>query len=143
MADFVLAPRYRHDAQRSGKIADVEDHFGITVGADFHQSGIERHRWPGRRAALQRRARIAAAANLPACALHAVDQVAVEIADLGGKRFLTEIVVVGRRRLVVGQIENADIDGGDHDARLFAGGEPGDLDRNVERRVRPQQRQRL
>ena len=143
MADFVLAPRDRHDADRAGKIADVERHLGVAVGADLHDAGIERDRRSGRRTSLQLRALVAAAADLTARALHAVDQLAVEVADLGGKRLLAEIVIVRRRRLVVGQIEDADIDRGDDDARLFAGGKPGNLDRYVQGRVRPDQRRRL
>ena len=61
------------------------------------------------------RALVAAAVNLAARALHAVDQLAVDVADVGRKRALTEIIIVGRRRLVVGQIENADVDRGNDD----------------------------
>ncbi len=104
---------------------------------DRDDAGIERERRLGRRAALQvRPPPIAAGADLAARALHAVDQLAVEIADLGRELALAEIIVVRRRRLVVGEIENADIDGGDDDARLLAG-EPVDLDRHAQRRVRP------
>ena len=90
-------------------------------------AGIKRERRLRRRRAGQFGAAVAAGADLPARALHAVDQLAVEIADFGGELALAEIVVVGRRRLVIGEIENADIDGGDDDARLLAGGEPGEL----------------
>ena len=143
VADLVLAPRHRHDADGAGEVGHVESHFGIAVGADRHDAGIERQRRPGGRAPLQLRALVAAAANLPARALHAVDQVAIEVADFRRKRPLAEIVIVGRRRLVVGQIENADIDRGDHDLGVRAGGEPGKLHRNPQRRIRPQQRRRL
>ena len=74
-----------------------------------------------------RRGDVAAAPDLAARALHAVDELAVEIAELGGEPALAEIVVVRRRRLVVGEIEDADVDGGDDDARLLAGGKPADL----------------
>ena len=83
-----------------------------------------------------RRRDVAAAPDLAARALHAVDELAVEIAEFGSKAALAEIVVVRRRRLVVGQIEDADIDGGDDDARLLAGGKPADLDRNAQRACR-------
>ena len=60
---------------------------------------------------------VAAGADLAARALHAVDQLAVEIADFRRERALAEIVVVRRRRLVVGEIEDADIDRGDRRSR--------------------------
>ncbi len=132
LADFVLAPRHRHDAHGACEVRHVEGDFGGAVLADGDDAGIERDRRPGRRTAVQLRALVAAGADLAARALHAVDQVAIEIADVGRQRALAEIIVVGRRRLVVGQIEDADIDRGNHDPRLFAGGEPVDLDWNVQ-----------
>ena len=122
MADLALAPGDRHDADSAGKVADVEGHVGGAVGADLHDPGIERDRRSRRRASLQLGALIAAAADLSARALHAVDQFAVEVADLRRQRMLAEIIIVGRWRLVVGEIEDADIDGGNDDARLLAGG---------------------
>ena len=117
------------------------DDLGGAVGLDGDDAGIERERLLRRRRALQLGcAGVAAGPDLAARALHAVDQLAVEIADLGGEPALAEIVVVGRRRLVVGEIEDADIDRGDDDPRLLAGGEPADLDRDAQRAVRPQQR---
>jgi hypothetical protein len=65
--------------------------------------------------------------------LHAVDELTVEVADLGGEPPLAEIIVVGRRRLVAGQIEDADVDRGDDDARLLARGESIDFDRDAQR----------
>ena len=99
------------------------DDLGGAVGLDGDDAGIERERLLRRRAALQLGGRaVAAGADLAARALHAVDQLAVEVADFGGEPALAEIIVVRRRRLVVGEVENADIDRGDHDARLLAGG---------------------
>ena len=105
----------------AGEGRDVEHDLGGAVGLDGDDAGIERERLLRRRAALQLgRRRVAAGPDLAARALHAVDQLAVEIADLGGEPALAEIVVVGRRRLVVGEVEDADIDRGDDDARLLA-----------------------
>ena len=116
VADLVLAPRHRHDAQRAFEIGHVERNLRVAVRADRDDAGIERHRRSRGRTALQLRALVAAGANLAARALHAVDQLAVEVADFRRKRALAEIVIVGRRRLVVRQIENADVDRGDHDS---------------------------
>ena len=96
--------------------------------------GIERQRLLRGRAALQLGAGgIAAGPDLAAGALHAVDQLPVEVADLRGHAALAEIVIVRRRRLVIGQVENADIDGGDDDLGVLAGIEPAELDRNLQR----------
>ena len=122
-ADLVLRPGDRHHARGAGEGRDVEHDLGGAVGLDGDDAGIERERL------LRRRRCPAARAPRPsppvricaARALHAVDELAVEVADLGGEPALAEIVVVGRRRLVVGQVEDADVDRGDDDARLLAG----------------------
>ena len=121
-ADLVLRPRHRHHPHGAREFRDVEATSAVPSAADADDAGIERDRRLGRRAALQLRpGGVAAAANLAAGRLHAVDELAVEIADIGGEPALAEIVIVGRGRLVVGQIEDADIDRGDDEARLFAG----------------------
>ena len=136
-ADLVARPRHRHHAGGAGEVRDVEHDLGGAVGLDRDHARIERQRLLRRRAALQLRRRdIAAAPDLAARALHAVDELAVEIAEFSGKAPLAEIVVVRRRRLVVGEIEDADVDGGNDDARLLAGGKPADLDRDAQARCR-------
>ena len=143
-ADLALAPGDRHHARGAGEIGDIERDLRGPVGLDADDAGIERQRRLGRRAALQLGAsRIAAGLDLAADALHAVDQLAIKVADLGGELALAEIIVVGRRRLVVGQVEDADIDRGHHHARLLAGGEPADLDRDAQRAVRARQRRQI
>ena len=132
-----LRPRHRHHAGGAGEVGDVEHDLGGAVGLHRDDAGIERERLLRGRAALQLRRRgVAAAPDLAAGALHAVDELAVEVAELGGEPALAEIVVVRRRRLVVGEIEDADVDGGDDDARLLAGGKPADLDRDAQRACR-------
>ena len=128
LPDFVLAPGHRHDAHGAGEVGNVERDIGGAVLADGDDAGIERDRRPGRRTAVQFRAFVAAGADFAARALHAVDQLAVKIADIGRQRALAEIIVGRRRRLVIGEIEDADIDGGNRDPRLLAGGKAGDLD---------------
>ena len=120
-ADLVLAPGHRHHPHGAGEGRNVEVDLGGAVGLDGDDAGIERERRLRRRAAAEfGPAAVAAGPDLTARALHAVDQLAVEIADFGGEPALAEIIVVGRRRLVIGEIEDADIDRGDHDAGLFA-----------------------
>ena len=139
MADPVLRPRDRHHAHGAREFRDVEADLRGAVGGDADDAGIERDRRLGRRAALQfRPGGIAATANLAAGRLHAVDELAVEIADIGSEPALAEIVVVRRRRLVVRQIEDADIDGGDDEAGLFAS-QALDLDRHAQARARARQ----
>ena len=135
VADLVLAPRHRHHAHRAGEGRNRELDFSRAVGPDRDNAGIERERRLGRRAAEQFAfAGIAAGADLAAHGLHAVDELAVKVAHLGGELALAEIIFVGRRRLVAGEIENADIDGGDDDARLLAGRQVGELYRHAKRR---------
>jgi hypothetical protein len=95
LADFVLAPGHRHDSQCAGEIRNVERNIGGAVLADGDETREQCHRRSGWRTALQLRAFVAAAADLAACALHAVDQVAVEVADIGRQRALAEIVIAG------------------------------------------------
>jgi hypothetical protein len=95
-----------------------------------------------RRRALQLRAGVAAGPDLAARALHAVDELAIEIADLRRQPPLAEIVVIRRRRLVVGEVENADVNRGNHDLGVLAGIESFEPDRNLQRRIRPDQRRR-
>ena len=139
-ADLVLAPGDRHHAHRPGEIGNVEGDLGVAVAADGDDAGVKRQRGLRRRAALQLRPFVAAAADLAARALHAVDQLVVEIADVGRQPALTEEVIVRRRRLVVGEIEDADVDRGDDDARLFARGKAVKFDGHAQRGVRPDQR---
>ena len=135
-ADLVARPRHRHHPGGAGEIRNVEDDLGGAVGLDRDQARIERQRFLRRRAALQlRRGDVAAAPDLPARALHAVDELAVEITEFSSKAALAKVVLVRRRRLVVGQIEDADIDGGNDDACLLAGRKAADLDRNPQRRA--------
>src|SRR6516225_4004126 len=108
---------------------------GMSKPTSAVPSAATRDRRLGRRAALQfRPGGIAAAANLAARRLHAVDELAVKIAHIRGEPALAEIIFVGSGRLVVRQVEDADIDGGDDEARLFAG-EAIDLDRHAQGRA--------
>ena len=141
-ADLVLAPGHRHDAHGPGEGRNLERDLGL-AGAHFDNAGVQRQRRLRRRAAVQFGAGVAAGPDLSARALHAVDELAVEIADLGGELALAEIILVGRRRLVVGQVEDADIDGGHHDAGLIDERQALDLDRHAQGRVRPLQRRQL
>jgi hypothetical protein len=62
----------------------------------------------------------------------------INISDLSSEPPLAEIVIVGRRRLVIGEIENADIDGGHDDMRLLAGRKTRELYRYADRGIGPQ-----
>ena len=136
-AELGRGPRHRHHPRGAGELRNVEADFGGAVGGDRDDAGIQRQRLLRRRAALQLGAGgIAAGLELAARALHAVDQLPVEVADFRGQAALAEIIVVRRRRLVIGQIENADIDRGNDDLGVLAGIEPAELDRNLQRGVR-------
>ena len=140
LADLVLRPGDRHHAHGSGERRNVEQHLGPAVGLDRDDARIERERRLRRRRAAEcGRGAVAAGADRAARALHAVEQLAVEVADFRRHAALAEIVVVRRRRLVIGEVEDADVDGRDDDPRLLAGVQPVDLHRHAQRAVRPHQ----
>ena len=79
-ANLVLAPGHRHHAHGAGKGRDIEVHLRRAVGHDLHDAGIKcerRLRW---RRATQFGPGVTTGADLPANALHAVDQLPIEIA---------------------------------------------------------------
>ena len=136
-ADPVLRPRDRHHPRRAVEGRDVEGDGGRAVLADLDHARVAGERLLRRRNALKAlRGGVAAGADRAARALHAVDQVAVEIADLGRKLLLAEEVVGGIRGLIPRQVEDADIDGRDRDPRLLAGLQPRHLDRQGQRLAR-------
>src|SRR6185295_757149 len=138
-ADLVLGPGDGHHPRGAGKIRYVEKNLGGAVGLDRYDPGIERERLlRGRRALQLASAGVAAGPDLAACALHAVDQLPVKVADVGSEPTLTEVIVVRRWRLVIRQVENADIDRGNDDPCVLAGGEAADLHRDTQRAVGPQ-----
>ncbi len=115
-------PRHRHHPRGAGELRNFETDFSRAVGCDGDNPGIQRQRLLRRRTSLQLGARgIAAGLELAAGALHAVDQLPIEVADFRRHAALAEIVIVRRRRLVVGEVENTDIDRGDDDFCILAG----------------------
>ena len=111
VADLVVAPGDRHHPHGADEARNVEADLGGAVRTNRDDAGIERERCLGRRTALQLAfAAVATRPDLAPGALHAVDQLAVQVADLGGELALAEIISVGVGRLVVGEIEDTDID---------------------------------
>src|SRR5262249_43642080 len=80
------------------KIGNVEHTLRPAVGLDRDDAGIERQGLLRGRRALQLDRGIAAGLDLAARPLHAVDELTVEVADLGGEPALAEVIIVGRRR---------------------------------------------
>src|SRR5262249_12264059 len=104
-----------------------------------NDAGVERQGLLDRRASLHRRPggrAVAARAQRAAFGAHAVDQAAVEVADLAAEPPLAVEPGLGFGRLEARQIEDADVDRGERDARLFAHGEPGQTHWHRERRAR-------
>ena len=138
LPDARLRPRNRHDARCSVELRDIEIDDRLALGVEAHNARIEREQFFGRRAALGSQARpVATGANAPECTLRGIDQPAVNVADFEPESALAEIPVAGIGRIVIGQVENADIDGGDRDKGFFASLEATDGDRNGELVVRP------
>ena len=91
----------------------------VPSGDDLDDARKLRERRLGRGRALDALAApVATRADAPGAALHAVDELAVKVAKLGGEALLVEVMRVGRRRLVAREIEDADIDGRDRDIGL-------------------------
>src|SRR5262249_34293016 len=108
------------------------------AAAHLDDPRIERERRLRRRAAVERAALVTAGLDLAGAALHAVDELAVEVANFGGKLSLPEVEGIGRRRVVVRKVEDADGDRGTAHASLLEAAKTVDLDRHRELGVRPQ-----
>ncbi|GJE71390.1 hypothetical protein CHKEEEPN_2936 [Methylorubrum podarium] len=133
LAHAALRPGGRHQPGGAVEGGQVQRNFCCSVGAHRDHARVEgERRLCRRRVGEFGRAAVAAGADRAERALHAVDQVAVEVADLGAEGLLAEEVGKRVRRLVAGQVEDADIDRGQRHPRLLAGTEPGDLHRNGE-----------
>src|SRR5580698_4491118 len=104
LASPVLAPGYGNDSNGARKVRNVERDLSGSVSSHIDDAGEHRHRWTAWRIALQLRAFITAGANLAAGALHAVDQIAVEIADFCREPPLSEVIIACRRRLIICQV---------------------------------------
>jgi hypothetical protein len=84
LADLIFAPGNRHDPDSAGKSRNIEHHLGGPVPADGGDAGVERKRRLCRRRTGQFGAGcVATRTDLPAGPLHAVDQLAIEVANFG------------------------------------------------------------
>ncbi len=110
---------------------------GLAVGADLDDAGEQSERRLCRQIAFEIAAAVAADMQRAGDALHAVDQIAVEIAHLQAELALAEEVARGIGRLVVREVEDADVDRRDRHARLLAGGQAGKLDGDGDGLARP------
>ena len=134
MADGFLGPGDGHDAHGAVELRDVEVDPRLAVGIEFNRAGEEGDQLLGRRTAL--RLHVGAVATCPELAggaERAVDQAAIKVADLETQHALTEEPILRIWRLVVGEIEDADIDGRDHHIGVAAGlrAVDGDRDRKL------------
>src|SRR5262249_24591486 len=100
---------------------------------EFENPRIERDQLDfRRRAALAQRIGIAALADRSPLAVATVDELAVEVAQIDAQPALAEIIVRGRRRLEIGELENAFIHRGDADEARLPGTEALDLEWQVD-----------
>src|SRR5439155_20692391 len=112
-ADPVAAPGYGREPHRAVEVGQLELDLGCAVGADFDDAGEQRQRRLDRRAALHRHAAgggaVAAGAQLATLRAHAVDQAAVDVADLGAESALAEEPVLRLGRLEAREVEDAEV----------------------------------
>ena len=96
MADRLSTPGYRHDAQCSVELRDIEIDVGLAVGTDRHDTGEQRDRRLRRRRSIESAALAfiaATSADTAWRAERAVDELAVEIAPVIAHLALAEIPV--------------------------------------------------
>ena len=123
VADFIVAPCHGHHAHGAVEVGQLEADVRGAVFLHADDAGIERDNGFDGRIALHRgAARVAARAELAAVGAHAVDQTTVEVADFKRQLLLLIEPFLRSRCLVAREIQDAEIDSGDGDARVFAGG---------------------
>src|SRR5690606_507746 len=131
-ADAGLRPGHGHDAGRAVELRDIEADLRLAFGIELHGTGEEGDELLGRRVAGKRPfAAVAAGAQPPRGAERAVDQPAVEVADLHAEPALAEIPAGRIGRFVAGEVEDADIDGGDRDIGLLVRARAVDRKRDI------------
>ena len=89
-ADLVLRPGDRRDPHRAVEGRQVEGHRRLAVRVELDDAGKERERRLGRQIAFEIAAVVAAGPDRAGHALHAVDQHALEVADLDRQLALAE-----------------------------------------------------
>ena len=137
MADRFVRPGDRHDAHGAVELRDVEIDRRLAVGVELHRAGEEGDELFRRRLALGRHARaVAAGAQLAGDAERSVDQAAVEVAEFEAEAALAVIPLLRIGHLVVGQVEDADIDRSDGHIGVGPGWHAGDADGDRQRLVR-------
>jgi hypothetical protein len=133
MADALLGPGHRHDPQGAVEVRDVEGDRRPALGVETDDLGLEGDQiLGGRRAFEPDHGAVAAGAHHAGHALHAVDELAVEVADLHPETALTEVPTVRRGRLIAGEVQDPEIDRRQGDIDRLAGRGVGDLDRDLE-----------
>ncbi len=137
VTQLVLAPRDRHQLHGAVEVGHLELDLRRAVRLHGDDAGVEGDRLLNGRAALQAGAvhAVAAGAQLAAFGAHAVDQAAIEVADLQAQHALCVEMILRSRGLEAREVEDADVDGGDRYAGFLASGEAGDLDRDREHRA--------
>ena len=137
VADAIARPRHRHHPHGAVELRHVERDGGLAFGIDLDDARIEGDELLGRwRRGQTHAAAVAAGPDLAGHAQHTVDEQAVEVADIHAELALAEVPVVRSRRLEIGEVEDADIDGGNRDIGPGARLEIADRDRNRHRLAR-------
>ena len=131
-------PHHGHDPERAVEGRQIEARARRAVGADFHRAGEEAHKlFRGRRRGGAGIALgIAARAHPAHGAVHAVDQAAIEIADLHAEASLAKVMAGRIGAFEAGHVENAEIHCGDGGIGLLARLHIGNPQRHIERPAR-------
>ncbi|MNI05793.1 hypothetical protein D3C73_587560 [compost metagenome] len=135
--DAGFRPCDGHHPCRAVELRNIEGDLRLALAVQLHRTGEESDQLFLRRACLQRHAAtVTARPQSPGRAERTIDQTAIDIADFQPQTALAEIPVVGRGRLVTGEIENANIDGRNRHIGILIGPCPRYLQRDIERLAR-------
>src|SRR5262249_47383810 len=133
--DLVTAPRHGREPYRAIEVRQLKLDLRRAVGTDPNDAGEESQRRLHRRTAHDRHAprTIPTGAQGASLGAHAIDQPAIDIADLGAKPALPEEPILWFRGLEARQVEDANVGRRNGDARLLTQAKAGNLDRDGQR----------
>src|SRR5262249_25090995 len=130
-ADLRPVPRDRHQPQPAVIVGHVERDGGATLPVELDDAGEERDQlYLRRRAAPAEPGFVAASAELAAAASSAIDELAIEIAELEAEAALAEEPGLRRRRSKIGELEHALVDRRQSDERRLPRGGATHLERD-------------
>ena len=126
LADAGGGPGHGHELDGAVEFAGAEAHPGLALVVQPQDAGVEGQQVLGGRRAFQtHQSTVAAGAHHPGGTLHAVDKLAVKVADLHAQAALAEVPGVRVRGREAGEVEDADVHCCQGHEGLCTGGQAG------------------